>query len=49
MITDEDKSVGHSKGTKAGGQGDLRSFIDDAVVELPPKEEWAGPSAFQIE
>ena len=39
MITDKDKLVCESQGAEAGGKGNLRSFVDDAVVELASREQ----------
>jgi hypothetical protein len=41
VITDKDKLVCESQWAEAGGKGDLRSFIDDAVVELASGEQSA--------
>lgn len=39
MVTDEHECLGHSKGTEAGRQGDLRGLVHDAIVKLSSKEE----------
>jgi hypothetical protein len=41
MITNKDERIGHPQWTEAGGQGDLRSFIDYAIIEFSAKEERA--------
>jgi len=39
VVSDEDERIRETKRTKADWKGDLRSFIDDAVVELPASED----------
>jgi len=41
VIADKDKLVCESQWTEAGGERNLRSFIDDAVVELASGEQSA--------
>ena len=41
MVADEDEGVGEAEGSEAGWEGDLRGFVDDAVVELAAGEDWA--------
>ena len=38
VIADEDKRVRESQRAETGGKGDLRGFVDDAVVELASGE-----------
>ena len=38
MITDEHKLVRESQRAKTGRKGDLRSFVDNTVIELAPGE-----------
>ena len=38
-ITDEDEFLGHADGAEADGEGDLGSFVDDAVIEDASVEE----------
>jgi hypothetical protein len=41
VITDKNKLVCESQWAEAGGKGDLRSFVDDAVVEFAFGEQSA--------
>lgn len=39
VVADEDEFLGHADGAEADGEGDLRGFVDDAVVEDTSVEE----------
>ena len=41
VIADEDKLVCESQWAETGGKRDLRSFVDDAIVELTSGEQSA--------
>ena len=40
MVADQNECIGHPERTEAGGQGNLRSFIDYTVIEFSAEEEW---------
>ena len=39
VVADEDEFLGHADGAEADGEGDLGSFVDDAIVEDTSVEE----------
>lgn len=40
MVAHQDKGLRQSQGTDAGRQGQLRGFVDDAVIKTLPHENW---------
>lgn len=49
VVANKHECVGNSQRAQAGGEGDLRGFIHDAVVELATVEEWTGRHQRHIE
>ncbi len=45
VVANEDEGICEAKRTDTGGKSDLRSFVDDAVVESAAGEDWTAKQA----